>query len=99
MKIANAIASLVKDYMREYSGECRVAVPGLTNDIAKSVHEALLSDNITSYLVVDETQRPNEARKWILPNSLTSFRVGSFVAVTAYGQFAKLQEGIYGAGE
>ena len=78
--------------MREYSGECRVAVPGLTNDIAKSVHEALLSDNITSYLVVDETQRPNEARKWILPNSLTSFRVGSFVAVTAYGQFAKLQE-------
>ena len=98
MKIANAIAGLVKDYMQEYPGECRVAVPGLTDGIARSIHEELLSDDITSYLVVGETQRPDPERKWILPNSLTSFRVGSFVAVTAPGQFAKLQEGIYGAG-
>ena len=36
MKIANAIAGLVKDYMQEYSGECRVAV-GLTDGIALSM--------------------------------------------------------------
>lgn len=98
MKIAHAIASLIKDYMREYPGECRVAVPGLTNEIALAIHEALLNDKITSYLVVSENQLPNRQRKWILPNSLTSFRVGSFVAVTAPGQFSMLQEGIFGAG-
>jgi hypothetical protein len=94
--VAQALSRIVADYFTTSGDERRLAVPGLTKRVATLVHENLLLQGLNSYLIVDDI--PDEAKKHILPDGLTSVRQGSFVAITYPGQLAKLQEGVRGIG-
>jgi hypothetical protein len=94
--VAKALSRIVADYFTTSGGERRLAAPGLTKRVAQQVHENLLSQGLNSYLIVNDV--PDEAKKHILSDGLTSVRQGSFVAITYPGQLAKLQEGVRGIG-
>jgi DNA phosphorothioation-dependent restriction protein DptH len=73
-------------------------VPGLTRTIAGQLHEYLLSKEINSYLVVGETDEPNEEKQYISANGLTSKRIGSFVVIAYPGQLIRIQDSVRGSG-
>ena len=81
--------------------DCRLLVPGLTEEIGSQVHEYLkekLPKIVNTYLVIGENQLPNETDGLIKPIGLTSKRIGSFVAIVNPGQLAHIQDSIRGSG-
>ena len=99
--IAKLIAEGAIKYLNKSSNsEIRLIVPGLTNTISKQIHDELISKKINSYLVVgpESGMAPDETKKHLMADALTSVRQGSFVIVTTPGQLALLQEGIKGPG-
>ena len=99
--IARVLGELVREYVHaaEQSGrDCRLVVPGLTEKIAREMHEYLHARGINSYFIVGPNYPPNEEKRWIRPVGLTSKRIGSFVAIAAPGQLAHIQDSIRGAG-
>ena len=93
--VAQALSRIVADYFTT-SGDELLGCPWINQRVATLVHENLLLQGLNSYLIVDDI--PDEAKKHILPDGLTSVRQGSFVAITFLVQLAKLQEGVRGIG-
>lgn len=101
LAIPRVLGELIREYVQaaERAGrDCRLVVPGLTERIAREIHEYLNAQGIKSYLVVGNDCPPNEEKRWIRPVGLTSKRIGSFVAVAAPGQLAHIQDSIRGSG-
>jgi DNA phosphorothioation-dependent restriction protein DptH len=99
--ISKIIGELLEDYFRTSTSEdrdCRLIVPGLTNSIAKEIHEYLCIKKINSYLVINEDFSPDKEKRWIKPIGLTSKRIGSFIAVAYPGQLAHIHDSIRGSG-
>lgn len=99
------ISSILGRLITEYQGaaltndrDSRLVVPGLTAKIAREIHEYLVSNGITSYLVIGDELDPDEEKSWIRPVGLTSKRIGSFVAVACPGQLSQIQDSIRGSG-
>lgn len=98
---SSVLGRLVEEYQKDAvvnGRESRIVVPGLTNRIALEIHEYLVSQKITSYLVIGDSQSPDENRFWISPVGLTSKRIGSFVTVACPGQLSRIQDSIRGSG-
>ena len=101
LTISLILGELIQQYLDDAicSGrDCRLVVPGLTNNIGREIHEYLCSRNIDSYLVVGESSPPDEKNRWIRPIGLTSKRIGSFVAIVSPGQLSHIQDSIRGSG-
>lgn len=100
--VAQILTKLVSSYFETAKSggrECRLAVPGLTPNISKVLHGALLERGIPSYLIIPRSySAPDPDRKWIYAEGLTSKRDGSFIAVTFPGQLSRLQDSIIGSG-
>ena len=79
-------------------GKAVLSYQVLPTELHWKIHEYLVTQNITSYLVIGENQSPNENRLWISPVGLTSKRIGSFVTVACPGQLARIQDSIRGSG-
>ena len=98
--ISRTLGKLVQQCVQAGSGQdrdCRLLVPGLTTDIARELHEYLMENGITSYLV-SEDEEPSEEKKILKPQGLTSRRIGTFVAVASPGQLIHIQDSIRGTG-
>lgn len=93
-ELISAYTRLAKDGDREY----RLLAPGLTQTIARELHEYLLNHGVNTFLVVGSNEEPNEAKRLIRPVGLTSKRIGSFVAVASPGQLVHIQDSIRGSG-
>jgi len=101
LAISRVLGELTREYVQaaEQAGrDCRLVIPGLTEKIAREIHEYLIAQEIQSYLVVGDDLPPDEEKRWIRPVGLTSKRIGSFVAVAAPGQLAHIQDSIRGSG-
>lgn len=103
--ISRVIGRLTEKYVlsaMEGGRDCRVLVPGLTQNIAHQLHEYLQGclprSIVKPYLVIGEDGQPNEAEGWITAVGLTSKRIGSFIAVVNPGQLAQIQDSIRGSG-
>lgn len=99
--IARILADLIQQYIASVSqsaGEYRLVIPGLTPKIGEELHSALLSSGINSYLVISKDRIPNKEQRWLLPVSLTTMRIGSFVAVTDPGALSDVRDSIRGSG-
>ena len=99
----NAIASVVGKLVEQYvqssqNGDCRLLVPGITQTIARELHDYLQSRNIKSYLVVGPSLKPSETDSYITAIGLTSRRIGSFIAIATPGQLVHIQDSIRGSG-
>lgn len=101
LTISLILGELIQQYLDEATRserDCRLVVPGLTNNIGREIHEYLCSRNVDSYLVVGESSLPDEKKRWIRPIGLTSKRIGSFVAIVSPGQLSHIQDSIRGSG-
>jgi hypothetical protein len=104
LKISSIIGKLIEKYVCsaiEGKRDCRLLVPGLTENIGRQVHEYLaanLPSEVSTYLVIGENELPNEDLGFIRPIGLTSKRIGSFVAIASPGQLAHIQDSIRGSG-
>jgi DNA phosphorothioation-dependent restriction protein DptH len=101
LTISSILGKLIKEYQEEALAndrDSRIVVPGLTAKIAREFHEYLVSNGITSYLVIGDELAPDEEKSWIRPVGLTSKRIGSFVAVACPGQLSQIQDSIRGSG-
>ena len=101
LTISSILGRLIKEYHEDAltnDRDSRLVVPGLSAKIAQQVHEYLLDDGITSYLVIGNEITPDKGKSWIRPVGLTSKRIGSFVAVACPGQLAQIQDSIRGSG-
>jgi DNA phosphorothioation-dependent restriction protein DptH len=99
--ISRILADLVKEYVASVSqsaGEYRLVVPGLTSQIGEELHTLLLANGIHSFLVIGTDRIPDERKRWLLPVSLTTMRIGSFVAVADPGALSNIQDSIRGSG-
>lgn len=99
--ISETLGNLISEYYdsaKQNNRDCRLLVPGLTRTIAGQLHEYLLSKEINSYLVVGETDEPNEEKQYISANGLTSKRIGSFVVIAYPGQLIRIQDSVRGSG-
>ena len=97
--ISRILADLVKEYVASVSqsaGEYRLVVPGLTSQIGEELHTLLLANGIHSFLVIGTDRIPDERKRWLLPVSLTTMRIGSFVAVADPGALSNIQDSIRG---
>lgn len=97
--ISRILADLVKEYVASVSqsaGEYRLVVPGLTSQIGEELHTLLLANGIHSFLVIGTDRIPDERKRWLLPVSLTTMRIGSFVAVAtqAHSPIFRIQFGV-----
>lgn len=97
---SRVLADLVQNYLgaAHASGDYRVIVPGLTDQIGEEVHTELCSRGVNSYLVIGRSRSPDQSQRWLLPVSLTTMRIGSFVAVADPGALADIQDSIRGSG-
>lgn len=102
---ARVISDLIADYFKQVVGESsesRLLVPAPTESIGRNIQEILtqgLPAGVSSLLVVDgATDKPSEAKGWILPAGLTSKRIGSLVVITQPTQLSRIQESIVGSG-
>ena len=101
LTISSVLGRLIKEYQEDALAndrDSRLVVPGLSAKIAREVHEYLVGNGITSYLVIGDDLAPDEEKSWIRPVGLTSKRIGSFVAVACPGQLAQIQDSIRGSG-
>lgn len=98
---STVIAELIRDYVASATRggrECRVVVPGLTQQIAGEVHALARESGIISYLAIGAGRKPDESLHWLEPVSLTNIRIGSFVAITDPGAMAEVRDSIRGTG-
>lgn len=101
LAIAQVLGELLESYFLSYLGgnrDCRLLFPGLTLNIARQLHDFLVSKGINSYLVVGEDEQPNETTRLIRAVGLTSKRIGSFIAIASPGQLVHIQDSIRGSG-
>lgn len=101
LSISNVLGELIKDHFssaRRGERECRLLVPGLTQRIAREVHQFLREQEIDSYLVVGENEETREEERHIRAVSLTSVRIGSFVSIVSPGELAHIPDSIRGSG-
>ena len=99
--ISDILAQLIREYIDSVSqpaGEYRLVIPGLTARIGEELHDKLRSQKINSFFVIAKTRVPDEARRWLLPASLTTMRIGSFVAIADPGALSDIQDSIRGSG-
>ncbi|MFZ1083666.1 MAG: type IV secretion system DNA-binding domain-containing protein [Terracidiphilus sp.] len=99
--VSRILASLVKHYIASVSqaaGEYRLVIPGLTAQIGEELHSELLANGIHSFFVIAKNRTPDEAKRWLLPVSLTTMRIGSFVAVADPGALSDIRDSIRGSG-
>ena len=99
--IPRVLGDLIKDYVTSVSqaaGEYRLIVPGLTTQIGEELHDILRERGINSYLVIGKSRSPDEEKQWLLPLSLTSVRIGSFIAISDPGTLSDVQDSIRGSG-
>lgn len=99
--VSRILADLVKHYIASVSqaaGEYRLVVPGLTSQIGEELHSELLANGIHSFFVIAKDRTPDEAKRWLLPVSLTTMRIGSFVAVADPGALSDIRDSIRGSG-
>jgi hypothetical protein len=97
--ISEILGDLIKQYQdraKALNSEAtsRLVLPGLTDNIAKEIHNYLRNEGTTSYLIVG--LKSNEEEGCIKPEALTTRRIGSFVAVACKGQLSKVQDSIRG---
>lgn len=95
------LGDLIGQYVRSATDggrDCRLLVPGLTRNIARQVHQHLLAQEVDSYLVIGNDEDPSETDYLIRAASLTSKRIGSFVAIASPGQLVHIQDSIRGSG-
>jgi hypothetical protein len=98
---AKILADLVSEYVATVepaAGDYRLVVPGLTYSIAKEVHNYLRAKPLRSYLVIGNGRVPCSSDFSLQPVSLTTVRVGSFIAVTEPGALSNVWESIRGSG-
>lgn len=101
LNIPSVLGRLIKEYHEDALAngrESRIVVPGLTPKISSEIHEYLLENGITAYLVIGDDLSPDKDKLWIRPVGLTSKRIGSFVAVACPGQLSHIQDSIRGSG-
>lgn len=104
LTLPNVIGRLVENYVRtaiEGNRDCRLLIPGLTPALSEQLHDYLhehLPRLVNSYLVIGESEVPNEEKGKIKAIGLTSKRIGSFVAITSPGQLVHIQDSIRGSG-
>jgi hypothetical protein len=101
LAISSVLGRLIREYQEDAltnDRDSRLVIPGLSTKIAQEIHEFLVGDGITSYLVIGDELAPDEEKSWIRPIGLTSKRIGSFVAVACPGQLAQIQDSIRGSG-
>ena len=101
LTISRILGELIERYVRSASSggrDCRLLVPGLTRKIARQVHEYLLQQGASSYLVIGEDEQPSETGRLIRAVGLTSKRIGSFVAIVSPGQLVHILDSIRGSG-
>jgi hypothetical protein len=92
---------LISEYISNSTSsdeDYRLIVPGLTERIGQEIHAALIENEYSSYLVINDTRETNSAKKWLKPVSLTTMRIGSFIAVTDPGALADIRDSIRGSG-
>jgi hypothetical protein len=99
--ISEILGSLIKHYQDDAKAlnseaTSRLVLPGLTDNIAKEIHNYLRNEGTTSYLIVGNELKSNEEEGWMKAEGLTSRRIGSFVAVACKGQLSKVQDSIRG---
>lgn len=98
---AESLARLVESYYQQQKvggAECRLVVPGLTERVSEDLHARLRSMHLPSYLVVPEDQGPDSASQRMHADGLTSFRLGSMIAVVYPGELTRIQDSIIGSG-
>ncbi|MDB4619119.1 hypothetical protein OAH15_00360 [bacterium] len=95
--ISKLIANRVKSFFYG-DGDCRLIIPGLTEDIAQEIHNEISISGLRSFLAINKHLTPSEEKKWVRPNALTTERSGSFAVVTCPGEISSLQEGVFGPG-
>lgn len=98
---SEVLAQLVRQYITSVSaaaGQYRLVVPGLTPRIGEDLHTQLMVEGVHSFLVISRDRMPDEARRWLLPVSLTTMRIGSFVAIADPGALADIRDSIRGSG-
>lgn len=105
LNISQVLGKLIETYVqstRDGNRDCRLLVPGLTQRIAREVHEYLRENlpknEIASYLIISGDEQPSEAEGLIRAVGLTSKRIGSFIAIVNPGQLAQIQDSIRGSG-
>lgn len=104
LKTPQILGKLIQKYVQssiEGDRECRLLIPGLTREIAIQLH-SYLRENIPSgiavYLVIEEDGESNGPNGLINAVSMTSVRIGSFIAVVSPGELTHLPDSIGGTG-
>ena len=94
------LSNLLLTYIRGIKPDAnyRLIVPGLTKSLAQEMHNILLGENINSFLVINEQEKPSESKRWISPVNLTTMRIGSFVAITDIAALSEIRDSIQGTG-
>ena len=101
--ISKTLSTLVQKYygvLHQAGTDCRIVIPGITEQIAINLHLLLLKEGLPSYLVVPKigSLRPSEIDRRILAEGLTSLRQGSMIIITCPGELPNLQDSLVGAG-
>lgn len=99
---ALVLSEIISEYFKEIhsvQNECRLLVPALTNNVGQDVHRILLEQGYPVYFVVDEyIDKVDEGKRFLTPEALTSVRIGSFIAIVAPYQLAKIHDSVRGSG-
>jgi hypothetical protein len=93
------LSKLIEQYVATIDaakGGYRLIVPGLTPLVAEQTQEIIRLKNLRSYIVAEDD--PSEERRRLLPVSLTTMRISSFIAIAEPGALADIRDSIRGSG-
>lgn len=99
--LIDTLATLVERYFQELKNggvECRLVIPALTQAIAINLQISLLERSLPSYLVVPETEQPDQSKRWIRAEAVTSVRQGDMLVVVWPGEMSRIQDSVIGVG-
>ncbi|MFL2482238.1 MAG: hypothetical protein ACJ0HZ_06555 [Woeseiaceae bacterium] len=86
----------------ERDQESRLLIPAPTNGIAENLQDLILQklkldgNDIPSYLVINDNDKPDKEKKWIRSEGLTTLRQASFCTIVKPDQLSMIKESIVG---